>query len=287
MRITNRFNLPEPLVKAAERHEHKRADFSVTQLLKGATEIALEMLFHEMLEMDVSDMVNMMLGTAVHKLFEEQESVGVLNEYYMEVPIFGTFTVSGVADVIDTIAEEISDYKTCSSWKVVYGDYEDWKNQGRGYCYLYFRKTGKMIRKFRIIAIIKDWSATEAQRNKEYPQSPIVSIKFEFDPAEIYSVECAWREKIVKVLYKMVTQDFGCCSKEERWVRDEKWALMKEGRKSALKLYDTEAEAIEAKGEDKNLYVEHREGKDVKCDSFCVAGACGLCPYKNGKEETC
>ena len=105
MNVTNKYNLPSALVQAVERHEHKKANFSVTQLLKGSTEIALEMMFPDKLEMDVSDMVNMMLGTAVHKLFEEQDTLGVLNEYYMEVPSFGGFTVSGTADAVDTIAK--------------------------------------------------------------------------------------------------------------------------------------------------------------------------------------
>ena len=68
-------------------------------------------------------------------------------------------------------------------------------------------------------------------------------------------------------------------------MKDEKWALMKKDRKTALKLFDTEAEALEAKGDDKSLYVEYRAGKDVKCDSYCVAGKCGLCPYRNSKEN--
>lgn len=285
MRVTNKMNLPNALVKAVERHEHRKGNFSVTQLLKGSTEIALEMMNPEKLEMDVSDMINMMLGTAVHKLFEEQPTEGVLNEYYMEAPVFGAFTVSGTADVIDTVNEEIDDYKTCSSWKIIFKDFEDWQEQGKGYCWLYNHMTGKMYRRFRIVALVKDWSPTEAQRNAEYPKAPVVSIGFEFTEEEIYGVAEKWQEKIVEVLQKMVSQDYGCCSEKERWAKPAKWALMKEGRKTALKLYDSEGEAMAAKGEDKNLYVEHRAGEDTKCDKYCVAGKCGLCPYRNEKGE--
>lgn len=286
MRITNRRNLPEALVKAVERHEHKHGNFSVTQLLKGSTEIALEMMFPEKLEMDVSDMVNMLLGTAVHKLLEEQPQEGVLNEFYMEVPIYGTFTVSGTADVVDKIIEEISDYKTCASWKVIYSDYEDWKEQGKGYCYLWWRVTGQLFRRFKIIAVIKDWSPTEAMRDSRYPQKPIVSIPFEFSEAEIYGVAERWQIKIEEVLKKMVTDEFGCCSEKERWAKPSTYALMKNGRKSAIKLYDNEDDAVKAKGEDKDLYIEYRQGEDTKCEKYCVAGKCGLCPYRNAKEAT-
>lgn len=284
MKITNKMNLPAALIGAVQNHEHRKGNFSVTQLLKGSTEIALEMMFPDKLEMDVSDMVNMLLGTAVHKMLEEQEKEGVLNEYYMEVPILGTFTVSGTADVIDTLIMRISDYKTCSSWKIIYKDFEDWKEQGKGYCYLFNELTGKMIREFEIVAVIKDWSPTEAARNHEYPQKPIVSIKFEFTETEIYGVAERWQEKIIEVLQKMVTMDFGACSEKERWAKPAKYALMKEGRKSAIKLYDTEEEAEAAKGDDKNMYVEHRPGEDTKCDKYCIVGKCGLCAYRNAKE---
>lgn len=285
MKVTNKYNLPNALVKAVERHEHRKANFSVTQLLKGATEIALETMFPYKLEMDVSDMVNMMLGTAVHKLFEEQEEVGVLNEHYMETTSFAGQTVSGTADAIDTTTRMIIDYKTCSCWKFIYKDFDDWREQIKSYLYLWWRETGELYLDGKIVAIIKDWSPTDLLRTEGYPKSPVMSISFEYTEAEIYGVGERWNNKLEEVFKKLVSQDFGCCSKDERWAKEEKWALMKKGAKKALKLYDTEEEANEAKGEDSNLYVEYRAGKDVKCDSYCVAGACGLCPYKNGKEN--
>lgn len=285
MKITNKYNLPSALVQAVERHEHKKANFSVTQLLKGSTEIALEMMYPDKLKMDVSDMVNMILGTAVHKILEEQDTLGVLNEYYMEVPSFGGFTVSGTADAVDTIARSITDYKTCSSWKLIYKDYDDWREQVKSYLYMWFTLTDELYLDGRIIAIIKDWSPTDLLRVDGYPKSPVVSVWFRYTYEEIIGVGEKWEEKIVEVLQKMTSQDFGECSKEERWMKDEKWALMKKDRKTALKLFDTEAEALEAKGDDKSLYVEYRAGKDVKCDSYCVAGKCGLCPYRNSKEN--
>lgn len=283
MKVTNKMGLPKALVDAVQKHEHKKGNFSVTQLLKGSTEIAIEMMHGAKLEMDVSDMVNMLLGTAVHKLLEEQPQEGVLNEFYMEVPIFGTLTVSGTADVIDKTIEEIADYKTCSSWKVIFKDYDDWKEQGKGYCYLWYRLTGLLYKKFKIVAVIKDWSPTEAMRDSNYPQKPIVSIRFEFDEAEIYGVAERWQIKIEEVLKKMLSEDYGCCSEKERWAKPATYALMKKGRKSAIKLYDNEDDAKMAKGDDENLYIEYRKGEDTKCDKYCVAGKCGLCEYRNSK----
>lgn len=280
MRVTNKMNLPTALVLAVKKHEHNKANFSVTQLLKGSTEIALEMMYADKLEMDVSDMFNMLLGTAVHKLLEEQETEGVLNETYMTAPVFAGFTVSGVADVIDTLNKVIIDYKTCSSWKLIFKNFDDWREQIKGYLYLWYRMTGELYHEGRIVAVIKDFSQTDAERKADYPQKPIVSVPFTYTDAEIFGVAEKWEEKIIEVLQKLSSQDWGECSPEERWAKPSQYALMKKGRQSAVRLYDTEAEAEEAKGDDQNLYIEYRKGEDTKCDKYCVVGKCGFCPYK-------
>ena len=286
MRYTNKHNLPEALVKAVQGHDHRHGTFSVTQLQKGATEIALGMVYGDKLEMDIADAVNMMLGTAVHKLFEEQETENVLNEHYMEATVFAGFTVSGTADSIDLATEQITDYKTCSTWKVLFKDFDDWRGQIKGYLWLWYNETGKLWHKGRIIAILKDWSATEAERDRNYPQSPVFPISFEYTDEEIFGVPEVWTEKIIEVCKKVASQDFGCCSEKERWAKPTKYALMRQGRKTALKLYDEEADCLEAVDSDRdNLYMEIREGEDTKCVKYCVAGKCGLCEYRNSKES--
>lgn len=285
MRITNKYGLPEAMVKAVEIHEHRKGTFSVTQLLKGATEIALEMMYPDKLEMDVSDMVNMMLGTAVHRIFEKHETSDNINEHYMESDVFAGLTVSGTADNIDLFMEQITDYKTCSVWKIIYNDYEDWREQIKAYLWLWYNETGNLWHNGRVVAVLKDWSPTDAKFKPDYPKCPVVPIRFEYTDEEIFGVPEAWTEKIMEVLRKLVTQDFGCCTVKERWARPTQYALMKKGRKTALKLYDNEEDAMKAVDGDPTVYVECRQGEDVKCDRYCVAGKCGLCEYKNSKEK--
>jgi hypothetical protein len=58
----------------------------------------------------------------------------------------------------------------------------------------------------------------------------------------------------------------GICTETERWTRGEAWALMKEGRKGAIKLYDIADDALaaaQAKGD--GFYVEHRDGEPIRC----------------------
>ena len=286
MRITNKYNLPQAVVGAVTKHMHKKGNFSVTQLLKGSTEIALEMANEDKLEMDVSDCINMILGTAVHKIFEAEELEGVLNEQYMEIPVYAGFTVSGTADVVDTFNEEILDYKTCSTWKVIYKDYDDWREQLKAYMYLWYAQTGKMYHTGKIVALIKDFSPTDAQRKGDYPRQPIMTIPFTFTDEEIFGVPERWEVKIREVLLKLAVSSFGVCSEEERWAKPAKYALMKKGRQTAIKLYDSEEACLDAIGDDNNLYMEYRAGEDTKCEKYCVAGKCGLCSYKNAKETT-
>lgn len=293
MRITNKFNLPEPFVKAVERHEHRRGVFSVTQLLKGSTEIALEMLYADEMEMDVSDMFNMLLGTAVHKVLEESgRDSWCKYEHYMEVKSFAGLTVSGTADVINEMDGEVIDYKTCSSWKIIYKDFDDWREQIKSYLYLYHmnydNELSRKVLRGKIVAIIKDFSQTEAQRNPDYPQKPIVTIPFSYTYEEIMGVGERWYDKIRDILRKVATGDVGSCSETERWAKPAKYALMKEGRKSAVKLYDTEDECKAAVEENGNgYYLEYRKGEDTKCEKYCVVGKCGFCPYGSYKGVTC
>ena len=288
MRITNKYNLPKAIVSSAEKDSHVMADFSVTQMLKGATEIALGRVYGDQLQMDASECINMMFGRAVHALFEEQESEGVLNEHYMTARSFAGFTVSGTADVIDTIARKIKDYKTCSSWKVIYKDYDDWKEQLKAYLYLWYTETGEVYKDAEIVALIKDHSPTNAERDASYPQSPIITVGFTYTYEEIMGVGEMWDQKIRQVLKMLGTEEFGVCSESERWAKPATWAVMKAGRQSAVKVCATQEDAVNycdsngfALGEGKPYSIVHRKGEDTKCMKYCVVGKCGFCPYRN------
>ena len=61
------------------------------------------------------------------------------------------------------------------------------------------------------------------------------------------------------------------CSEEERWAKPATYAVMKEGRKTALKVCSTQEEANEyAKSAGSGYYVEVREGKSPRCEDYCL-----------------
>jgi hypothetical protein len=68
------------------------------------------------------------------------------------------------------------------------------------------------------------------------------------------------------------------CNPEERWDKATKYAVKKEGRKTAIRLLDDKKAAESMAGElGKGHYVEPRPGESVKCQSFCLC--CNFCNY--------
>ena len=58
------------------------------------------------------------------------------------------------------------------------------------------------------------------------------------------------------------------CTAEERWAKPDTYAVMKKGRKSALRLLPTEEKAKEYIG-DQNLSIEFRKGVSTRCEGYC------------------
>ena len=83
----------------------------------------------------------------------------------------------------------------------------------------------------------------------------------------------------------MGDDDIEPCSAEERWADDEKWAVMKNGRKTAIKLFDNSADADAMAGEMGNAYyVEHRPAISRKCGDYCACKEfCNF--YKNMRHD--
>ena len=71
------------------------------------------------------------------------------------------------------------------------------------------------------------------------------------------------------------------CTPEERWSTPTKWAVMKEGRKTAVKVCATEEEAqsfIDDLEKDKDKHtIEVRPGIDKKCEDYCPCAS--FCSY--------
>lgn len=286
MIITNKHNLPEPYFKSCLRDEHPRFDwdtFSVTELMKGTKEIVLNRRYYQELEQDCVDMIWTVFGTAVHKVMEGHEGEQELAEQRisMEIPCseYGIRHVSGGFDLYNAETQLITDYKTTGVYsyqmKLREGTDSDWAKQLRVY-WLILAKAGFPVRDVRNTVFLKDWSKTQARRDRSYPQRPILNIDYEFNGSfnsEVASyMQADLAQKIIEILdcKDLPENQIPDCSKEERWERDECWAVMKEGRKSAVKRHDSEFEAERHLADlGKGHYIEHRLGTPVKCIDYC------------------
>jgi len=222
----------------------------------------------------------------------------------MDIPCgeYGMIRVSGSFDLYNGDTFIITDNKSTGVFSYQMKEKEahnsEWALQLRRY-WLILAKNGFRVDGVKNLVLLKDWSKTKAKREAGYPQVPVVEIDYGFDPVMRSDVaaqmEADMSEKIQMILkYKdSPEEEIPDCTKAERWERGEKWALMKTGRKSAVKLYDSAYEANSAcAGLGSPHYVDHRLGVSVKCEDYCTA--CTECSfYKNHvlglepvKEET-
>lgn len=281
MKLTNELNLPQPFVDAATSdYQYTDKRYSVTSVLKGTREAILQRRHSEEIETDVSEMVWAIFGSAVHKILEQsEETADQLKENWLSVEVQNGYELSGIFDLYDDATGTVTDYKTATVWKFIYKEFDDWRTQCLAYVWL-LRKIGFNARRGEIVGMLKDHSKTKAKTDHTYPQHPVQRIVWNFTDKDLEEFERWLKAKFSEIeqAEKLSDDDLPLCSDVERWHKPDKYAVMKEGRKTAVKLYDSEEEAnarVEAEG--KGFYVEHRKGEDSKCLNYC--SACEFCSH--------
>ncbi len=288
MKIINKLGLPQPFVSAVTKeYTYKEKQYSVTSMLKDVREILLTRRHNDEIEQDVADMIWLIFGTAVHKVLEdsEEENSEFKEEHFVEEVING-YKLSGQADLYNAEQKMVTDYKTCSCWKVIYNDWEDYRKQLLMYAWA-FRKMGFETNKGQIVAVIKDHSKTKAKVDSSYPQYPVYKKIFEFTEEDFEKIEEFIKTKFEEISkYENVLDDeLPICSEEARWNDGDKYAVKKKGNKRALRVYDTLKEAKIHIKQDSSLELEVRKGEDKKCLEYC--SCCEFCNYykENYREE--
>ena len=261
MIITNRLNLPQPLVDMAESDYMPLSPntYRVTSLLKGVRETILERRHQDEIEQDVSDMIWLLFGTAV------------------EVPI-GDYVLSGQFDLYNAETRTVTDYKTASVWKVIFGDFKDWRRQTLIYAYM-LRKIGFKANNAEIVALLKDHSKKDAKIKDHYPLFPVEKITFHFTEDDFAECEQWLQDKFAEIATaeKLPDDQLPLCTLEERYNSGDKYAVMKRGRKTALRVLDNKDDAEKWMSDNGGDYIDTRPGEDKKCKDYC--SACQFCNY--------
>lgn len=279
MIITNNLKLPAPFVNMAQRdYIYEPNEYRVTSLLKGVRETILERRHDAEIERDVSDMVWMLFGTAVHGVLEKhEEGDNELKEQRIKIP-FGDYVLSGQFDLYNDTTKTVTDYKTASVWKIIFGDFEDWRRQLLIYCYM-LRKIGFDAQGGEIVAFLKDHSKRDAKIKPDYPQFPVKIVSFAFSDDDF--IECEqWlsdRFALIARAEKLPDDELPLCTPEERFNSGDKYAVMKKGRKTALRVMDSLEEAERWKSEHGGDEIQKRPGEDKKCLDYC--SACQFCNH--------
>lgn len=278
MQITNKFNLPQSLVNAVLDDEYSKGDsvLSVTQLISSPRIVLLQDVNANNLSVDVVDRVPALLGTAVHKILEKgcKDIPGHLVEERLFAEILG-WKISGAVDLQIDNGDgtwSIEDYK-CTSVYSVMDEKIEWIQQLNCYAYL-AGVMGRKVTKLRIIAILRDWQRKQAGLKADYPQAQVIAVDIplwsEKEQEEFIFSRVAIHQAAKKSFDNGETIPY--CTDQERWMRGETHAVMKEGRKSAIKLYEIQADAVshvEALGS--GHYYEHRSGSPIRCaGNYCM-----------------
>lgn len=275
MNITNTHNLPQSLVNVLSRsHAPVPGRYSASDIINPAWMRRLRGQFYDQIEQDVSDMLWMLLGSATHYILEGGAPDNALAEEKMIVDLNG-FTIVCVPDLWHD--KEISDWKITSVYSFLLGDKPEWEKQLNIYAWMY-AKHGFETNKLTINAILRDWQKSKSLQDSNYPKIPFHSIDVPvWDNDEIERTIQRW----IDTLSLPVP-----CNDEERWARPTTWAVMEEGRKTALRVMETEDDGWGwlknyncKKG--KTYSVVKRPGEYIRCKDYCsVSKFCTANPYR-------
>ena len=277
MIVRNELGLPQAFINALNLERHNaEGEYSATTLLKSAREVMLTNRHFDEIEIDVADCVWQIWGTAVHLIFERAGIEGFTEEKF-SVPVSNS-KVTGRVDLYDLENETVYDWKTASTWKVQFNDFSDWDKQGLIYAWL-MKQNGLNVKEIKFVALLKDHSKSKARKDFEYPQKPVVVHTVKATDEALAEIESFIKNKVQELekAEKIADSELTPCTNEERWATEDKWAVMKNGRKTALKVCSSKKEAQEYIANNGGDTIEFRAGESKKCADYCICK--DFCPF--------
>jgi hypothetical protein len=263
VRILNPRNLPASIVKAVTGDPERRPEpgrIGVTELIGPPYARHLKIKHWDDMQDIVENRAWMMLGHAFHHWMHIHAPEGSISEEKIEIQ-FPDFVLSGIPDIVD--GNTLYDYKVTSVWSFIYGDKPAWEAQCNIYRWMVWKSKSIVIDNLSIIAIMRDWKQRDANLKQDYPQAQLIII-----PVKVWDLE-----ETERYIEGRLSRHYGIapCTPEERWTKPDTWAVMKKGRKTALRVLPSQEEAekwMEANG-NKESYIERRIGEDTFCKLYC------------------
>lgn len=282
MRLTNKLNLPAPIVEAIANSGYSKgsSDITATGLIEPVRIGALKEKYADQITEDASDLIYSLQGQSIHTILERAatslQAEGYISEarYYIEV---GGWKVGAQIDVYHKPTCLLQDYKVTSVYAVKDGVKEEYAQQLniQAEC---LRQNGHEVKQLQIVAILRDWSKGEYQRELASSEERGFSCKYPATQVKIIDVPLIPQAEVQAFLEERVAahqrartgtvEELPLCTDGERWARPTKWAVMEKGKKRATKLHDSE-EAAKDHAESLSAKVEIRKGEAIRCGSYC------------------
>ena len=279
MKYTNKHNLPDPVVRALTSSEkgEKVEGLRVTTLIDSPRVSQLRQANAHQIVEDVSDLVWRVMGTAMHEVFQKAASNAYISEERLSHTVDGTL-ISGAIDYqFESDGEvDLKDYKSTSVYTIIVGDKPDWERQINVYAYLIRHAKGLKVRSASIVAVLRDWRKSDAERRGDYPEASIIEVKIRLWPDDEQDAYVKERVRLHRVAELEQDFDLPPCTPEEQWMRPAKWAVHKGKNKRALKLFDNEEDAQEFAGQSEDRSAIERPATLTRCENnYCrVADFC-------------
>jgi hypothetical protein len=283
MIITNKHGVPEPLVTLASKEYYSKgaSQYSVTEIMSPPKIKRLREQYNDQIKQDVSDMLWNLLGSALHVVMERGVTDGWTMEERLYKEVDGV-TVSGAIDIQQETPEGvvIIDYKFTSAWAVMQ-EKEEWQQQLNVYKWLVETVKRKKVVGLKICALVRDFNRHETKEG--YPKASIEMV--DIPMWDSVTTEAYVRERLNLHRDAKVSADFGDelppCSDTDRWQSETIYAVKREGRKTAIRLFKTIEEANELAEKEKG-YVETRLGEPKRCTgNYC--GVAEWCEQYQGE----
>lgn len=287
MKITNKQGIPEPIYRALQQDwyggEGEERFASATELLLPPRIFALRKKHEAEIVRDAADMLHTLRGSAMHKVLEKAGDENCIIEKRLKATVCGE-VISGGVDLYDKVKHRISDFKDTSVWTYIYGSrLEEWTRQVNIYAYLYELHRFP-VDELSVILMFRDWSASKKEYDRKYPPQ---CVELPLQRMETHQIKDFMERKVksFKEALKLKDDALPCCTREERWKKPDKFAVMKKGRKSAVRVFDDEEKANDLLNDSSaDHYIEVRVGASGRCcPQYC--DVCKWCDYyKNIKK---
>jgi len=184
----------------------------------------------------------------------------------------GGILITTKPDHYDADIFEDSDYKSTSAYAFLLGDKIEWEQQLNVGAH-FLRHHGHRVEKLTIHAMLYDWNRNQAKRDPDYIQSPFHSVDVPLWPEGEAEHFIRGRLTVLEMAEQAHKdgQPLPTCTPEERWENPTKYAVMKTGRKKALRLLDSKEAAVKYMEENGGTHVDVRPGEAKRCALYCDA----------------